>query len=1191
MQIIEGRLVHSASDLNDYLQCRRLTELEALVARGKLTAPTVDDPRGDLIRKKGIEHEERHLERLREEHGSEGVVAFERAQNTFDALLDAERRTRDAMATGVPILYQATFFDGAFVGHADFLRRVERPSRLGAWSYEVLDTKLALASKPYFLVQLCNYGEHLERIQGVMPAHGSIVLGDGSEERFRLHDYLAYYRHLKARYLEFVGDPVRTAATDATIYPHRCTHCAICRWDDACKAKRRADDHLSLVAGMRRDHIAKLEGAGIAGAAALARAHDGARPEGMSEETFAKLRRQARLQLRAREEGGIHHELIAHAPPMGFSLLPVPARGDVFFDMEGDPLYEPGRGLEYLFGCWLPDDEPHFRAFWGCDRDAEKAAFEAFVDFIVDRRRTYPGLHVYHYASYEKTALRRLAQAHCTRENEIDALLRGEVFVDLFAVVRQTLVVSEERYGLKNVEKLYQQIRGTDVKKGDESIVMFEEWLQSRDPAILADIEAYNKDDCESTYRLREWLLARRPEAVAAFGVDLPLRPLKSPDEPCHPEYVDGCKTCGSRRAAEREEARTSELERLLLRDVLAPQSEGEFRAMAPLKRARYLLGNLLAYHRREEKPAWWRYFDRCENVDELQEFDREAIGGMQLDERVAPRAEKKSFIYTYAFPNQHHKLGPHDAVCDPLTRKSGTIVSLHDDGTENRLELKWTGNLENARAVTALIPAGPPSTRAQRGALRRVAESFVAGALQAQRPATFDLLCASDPRVRGVAPGARVQPPHVDAATVSAIVQALDSSYLFIQGPPGSGKTTTGAHVICDLLQRGKRVGVTSTGHKAIHTLLHRVEREMAVREQRFRGLYKYTKDNEGSLYTSPLPDAMIGVTTKNEDFDGANFDLAAGTSWLFAREELDGAFDYVFIDEAGQVALADALAVSGCAKNVVLLGDPAQLAQVSQGIQPLHAGDSVLQHLLGPHETVPERRGVFLDVSYRMQPEICAYISDASYEGRLVPKPEAELHAVYVDGERRAGLEYFPIEHDGNASSSIEEAEAVVREILRLRGGEVSDSQPAAKAGVRRPLTDRDVIVVSPYNAQRRLIRRMLASIGSSVEVGTVDKFQGREAAVVFYSMATSSGEQLPRTMEFLFERNRFNVAISRARALSVLVCSPRLLDIPCRTPEQMALANLLCAFAERAERGAAEPARQGEAQSLNLWGSSSL
>ncbi len=1178
MQVIDGRLVHSASDLNDYLQCKRLTELEALVARGRTTAPVVDDARGDLIRKKGIEHEERHLERLRELHGREGVVAFERAQNSFEALYDAERRTREAMATGVPILYQATFFDGAFVGHADFLRRVERPSNLGAWSYEVLDTKLALSSKPYFLVQLCNYGEHLERIQGVMPAHGSIVLGDGREERFRLHDYLAYYRHLKARYLEFVTDPARAAEDDAAIYPHRCAHCTICRWNEACTAKRKADDHLSGVAGMRRDQLTKLESAGIVSLAALARVDEAARPERMSEETFAKLRRQARLQDRARNEGGLHYELIEHAPPMGFSLLPAPAPGDVFFDMEGDPLYEPGRGLEYLFGCWLPDDDPHFRAFWGCDRAAEKTAFEAFVDFVVERRRRYPNLHVYHYAPYEKTAMRKLAQTHCTRENEIDALLRGEVLVDLFAVVRQALVVSEERYGLKNVEKFYAQMRATDVKKGDESIVMFEEWLEKRDDTILADIGNYNKDDCESTYRLREWLLARRDEAIAAFGVDLPLRPVKAPNEPCHAEFVDGCSKCDKRRADEREEERRTGLERRLLRDVLPPQSEDEYRAMAPLERARYLLGNLLAYHRREEKPAWWQFFDRCENVDQLQEFDREAIGGLTLDERVAPRPfTKKSAVYTYAFPDQHHKLGQDDSVHDPVTGKSGKIVSLHDEGAENRLELKWTGDIASARALKALIPPGPPNTNAQRGALRRIAEAFLAGTLQSSRAATFDLLCASDPRLREVPSGATIQPARVDAAAVSAIVESLDRSYLFIQGPPGSGKTTTGAHVICDLLQRGKRVGVTSTGHKAIHTLLRKVEEQMARRGARFRGLYKHSETNPGSAYTSLLPAPSIVSTRENKDFDALDFDLAGGTSWLFAREELDGAFDYVFIDEAGQVALADALAVSGCAKNVVLLGDPAQLAQVSQGVQPLHAGDSVLAHLLGDRETVREDRGVFLDVSYRMQPDICAYVSDASYEGRLMPNPETSVHAVVVGGERRAGLEYLPIEHDGNTSSSIEEAEAIVGEILRLREGEVVDSWPPEQAGMARPLEERDVIVVAPYNAQRRLIRRLLQSMGSNVEVGTVDKFQGREAAVVFYSMATSSGEHVPRDMEFLFERNRFNVAISRARALSVLVCSPRLLDIACRTPGQMALANLLCAFAERAQRGSAVLAGQ--------------
>jgi predicted RecB family nuclease len=1167
MQVIDGRLVHSASDLNDYLQCKRLTELEALVARGEETAPAVDDPRGDLIRKKGIEHEERHLERLRETHGGAGVVAFERAQNTFEALYDAELRTREAMARGVPILYQATFFDGAFVGHADFLRRVERPSNLGAWSYEVLDTKLALESKPYFLVQLCNYGEHLERIQGVMPAHGSIVLGDGSEERYRLHDYLAYYRHLKARYLEFVTDPARANEDDAATYPHRCTHCAICRWDEACKAKRRADDHLSLVASMRRDQIAKLETAGITSTAALARADDLARPGPMSAETFAKLRRQARLQNRARTEGGMHYELIEHAPPMGFALLPAPAPGDVFFDMEGDPLYEPGRGLEYLFGCWLPDDEPHFRAFWGCDRAAEKAAFEAFVDFIVERRRHYPGLHVYHYAPYEKTALRRLAQAHCTRENQIDDLLRGEVFVDLFAVVRQALVVSEERYGLKNVEKFYEQLRATDVKKGDESIVMFEEWLEKRDDQILEDIGNYNKDDCESTFRLREWLLARRDEAIAAFGVDLPLRPVKAPNEPCHAEYTDGCSKCDKRRADEREEARRTDLERRLLRDVLPPQTEDEYRAMATLKRARYLLGNLLAYHRREEKPAYWQYFDRREDLDRLL-TDREAIDGLQLREDVPPERIKRSFVYTFSFPDQPFKLesgdSPHDPATEPY-KTTGTILEIDEERRE--LKLKCTNDLESARKIRALMPRHPYPSDAQREALGRIARAFEAHALEVGRRATYDLLTARDPRVRGVSPGEIVQPALVSAETVSGIVASLDDSYLFVQGPPGSGKTTKGAKVICDLLQRGKRVGITSTGHKAIHNLLEKIEIEMAERHATFRGLYKYNAGNAGSKYTSPLPSAFVQATDDNKAFDGFDYDLAAGTSWLFAREELDGGFDYLFIDEAGQVSLADALAVSSSARNVVVLGDPSQLAHVGQGVHPLHVGDSVLQHLLGDAETVPKHRGVFLDVSYRMQPEICAYVSDASYEGRLKPQPAAELHAVFVAGARRAGLEYLPIEHDGNSSASPEEADATVAEILRLREGEVVDSWPPERSGIARPLENRDIIVVTPYNAQRRLIKRKLQQHGIDVEVGTVDKFQGREAAVVFYSMATSSGEQVPRDMEFLFERNRFNVAISRARALSVLVCSPRLLDIACRTPDQMALANLLCAFAERA------------------------
>ncbi len=783
---------------------------------------------------------------------------------------------------------------------------------------------------------------------------------------------------------------------------------------------------------MRRDQIAKLEAAGITSVAQLADAPDEKRPNGMTPETFIKLRRQASLQVRGRTSPEPIYELLEHAPPLGFAQMPNPAAGDVFFDMEGDPLYEPGRGLEYLFGCWLPDEEPEYRAFWGKTRDEERHAFEGFIDFIVERRRKHPAMHVYHYANYEKSALRRLAQEHTTREDEVDDLLRGEVLVDLFAVVRQALAISEDGYGLKKLERFYKLARETEVKKGDESIVMFERWMTEHDQRILDDIEAYNRDDCRSTQLLRDWLLDRREEAVAQFGIELPLREPKRPDEPCHAEFEPTCNKCVKRRDDEREDARRSDVERELLAGVLPPRTEEEYRLMHPGKRERYLLANLMAYHRREEKPAWWEYYDRCENVDELLEFDKTAIAGLKLREDIAPYKIKQSTVYSYGFPDQLHKMAAGDEVDNPRTHKrAGVIVSINDD--ENLLELKTTASLEAARAIRELIPQGPPSTRVQRKALARLGRAYLDGTLQSEYPAAADLLANRDPVVhtscvalpfdsaRGTL-SARgdtvIQPTIVNAASVSEVVQCLANSYLFIQGPPGSGKSTIGSKVICDLIERGKRVAVTSTSHKAIHNLLHKVETCVAARGKTFRGRYKHTAGD--SEYKSELASPLIESLDKNEAMDRDDYQLAGGTSWLFAREELAHKFDYIFIDEAGQVSLADALAVAQCAHNVVLLGDPSQLAQVSQGRQPPHAGDSVLQYLLGDEQTVLPYRGIFLDVSYRMQPEICKFISDAMYDERLEPAETTRLHAVTLGSTRLAGLYYEPIEHTGNGSSS---------------------------------------------------------------------------------------------------------------------------------------------------------------------------
>jgi uncharacterized protein len=1107
-------------------------------------------------------HEEKHLAHLESTYPGE-VVKFVHSQYTVEAYSEGERRTLEAMKRGARIIYQATFFDGEFVGHADFLERVDNsPSELGDWSYEAVDTKLALSTKPYFIIQLCNYSEHLQRLQGRTPERGYIVLGNGEKQGFKLNDYLAYYRHVKARFLQFVADPSLGGEGAARAYPLECGHCTICPWSQTCEKKREEDDHLSLVAWMRRDQTAKLEASGITTVAALAHAADSDCPPDMNKDSFVNLRKQASLQVQSRETGVPVYELVAHDPRAGFGLLPEPAEGDVYFDMEGDPLYEPGRGLEYLFGCWLPHDEQKFVAFWGLDPLQEKTAFENFIDFIMERRRRYPAMHVYHYANYEKAALQRLADQHSTRDKEVDELLRSEVFVDLFTVVRQTLRVGEESYSIKKLERFYGLQRATDVKKGDESIVMFETWRQSGDERILKDIENYNKDDCESTALLHRWLLARREEAIRAFATDIPFRPLKAPEEPCHAEPFDGCKDCQKRIKQEREEQRKSELERTLLDGITEPEGDEAYYRMNERRRMRYLLGHMLSYHRREEKPVWWAYYHRCENIDTLQHEDKEAIGGLEYIADIAPYKDgprDKHLVYTYRLPQQHHKMEPGDAV-DPWTKKPAKILLIDDEN--GLLKLKHGRGTDGAKAVTALIPGGPPDTGSQRAALTRIAEQFVAGTLEKQHPASYDLLAARKPRVRGFDV---LQPQEISAKSVSAVAQALDNSYLFIQGPPGSGKSTIGSQVICDLLVSGKRVGVMSNSHKAIHNLLTKVEHCVRERRKSFRGLYKSSNANAGSEFASKLDRPFIVSESDAKVFDHAEYDLAGGTSWLFTREALTSRFDYLFIDEAGQVSLADALAASACAKNVVLLGDPSQLAQVNQGTHASHADDSVLEHLLQQAATVPPEYGIFLNVSYRMQPDICTFISETMYDGRLRPAAAAYNHRVESPGLSGAGLRYLPIEHAGNSSRSPQEADRLVTEIQTLLTGTVSDDD-----GIARPMRGTDLIIVTPYNAQRRLITEKLKSAGlSNVAVGTVDKFQGQEAAVVLYSMATSSGDDIPRNVSFLFQKNRFNVALSRARAMCVLLNSPYLIDIACHSVEQMALINLVCLYLECANR----------------------
>jgi uncharacterized protein len=382
----------------------------------------------------------------------------------------------------------------------------------------------------------------------------------------------------------------------------------------------------------------------------------------------------------------------------------------------------------------------------------------------------------------------------------------------------------------------------------------------------------------------------------------------------------------------------------------------------------------------------------------------------------------------------------------------------------------------------------------------------------------------------------------------------ALDGSYLFVQGPPGTGKTWTGARLAVHLIANGKRVGIAAQSHKAIHNLLAEVERVARQEGVKFRGLKKSTADNPESEFAGDFianePDTAKAVRP------GPEIRLLAGTAWLFARGELDGQMDYLMIDEAGQVSLADAVAMGTSARNLILLGDPLQLAQVSQGVHPPGSGASVLEHLLGEALTIPEDRGVFLERSFRMHPAVCAFISEIVYAGRLHSDESAARRTTTAG----TGIRFIPVDHEGNRSASDEEVARISGLIAEMLPGSFTDAD-----GTTRRLREQDFMVVAPYNAQ---VRRLRDGLPAGVRVGTVDKFQGQEAPIVFFSMATSSGEDVPHNLPFLFSRNRLNVAISRAQCLAILVCSPRLLEARCRSIDEMKLVNALCRLVEYAQ-----------------------
>lgn len=1138
MRSLDGVVVWSATDLVTAARCeyRLLRELDAVL--GRAPRPCVaTDPLADQLARIGERHEIALLEEFRAEHGGR-LVELARAPYGSGApgLLSTHEATVRALRSGATAVYQGGFFDGEFTGYADFLMATE-----DGWL--VADAKLARQARPPALLQLAAYAEQVHRAGLATAPSARLLLGDGLAQDFALADLMPVFRERRQRLRALLAEhraghaPVAWGRDDLLA----CGRCV------QCQAAVEQHRDLLLVARMRPGQRRVLREAGITTLADLARAREA--PEGLAEAAFASLRAQARLQLRQLDappgpdgEPVVSFEVLD--PPQGLALLPDPSPGDVFFDFEGDPLYREDDpavwGLEYLWGVIeAPVDgaEPRFRAWWAHDRVQEKAAFVAFMDYLAERRLRHPDLHVYHYAAYETTALKRLAARYATHESELDDLLRSVVFVDLYSVVRGAVRVSQPSYSIKKLEPLYmgdEDRGGMDVAAGDASIAEYHEYrtlLDHGEPeeaaARLTALEEYNRYDCVSTLRLRDWLLglggdgpraAPRGEEVTA----------PEPDEE-HDELVQAL----GRLSGPAERVRRTDDEQ-----------------------AAAMLASAMGYHRRESLPFWWEHFSRLGEPD-LAAWSRDrdvfrvtAVEVLGDWERPTPRSNlartlrlhgqwapgsspRAEACAVYALPGPPGSRAPHRGFYGWADVRD-IVVGEEEDHVEVVQRLTKTSEEHDHRPV-ALTPASPPPDGDLRAAIREVAARVVAAGALPHQPA-LDLLRRLPPRVAG----GSLPDTGDTVADLTAALLALDGSYLAVQGPPGTGKTYTGSHVIARLVrEHGWRVGVVAQSHAVVENMLSAVVRAgldpalVGKKQTRTAGAPWVDLDVKGQPSTA---------TFLSEHRGGC---VLGGTQWNFVAKAMErGSLDLLVVDEAGQFALANAVAVSVSAQRLLLLGDPQQLPQVSQGThgEPVHT--SALRWLMQDRatgqdlDTLPPHLGYFLAQTYRMHPALCAKVSALSYDGRLesaAVASERELVGV-APGLRTVRA----TESVGASVASPEEADEVVRQVAALLGTPWRESAAAPT----RPLTQRDVLVVAPYNAQVALIRRRLRDAGHpDVRVGTVDKFQGQEAPVVIVSMTASSPDDVPRGMGFLLHRNRVNVAVSRAQWLAVLIRSPRL------------------------------------------------
>ena len=1102
MQKINNKNINSPIDLVTFSLC----EYTIILHRKKILknlVPFNKNNTNKLFAQKGLKHEKRYLKILK--------------QNNYKTIkipnnLSLKKRiklTIYGIKLGIEVIYQAILYHTLWRGDIDFLIKSDRLAKVGNYNYEILDAKLSKKVEVKHIIQLCVYSELLSYKQNNLPKKIHIYLGNKERYSFKSIDFIHYFNFIKKKFLQFIRN------NSLNLYPEPCNYCNLCEWKEHCKEKWTQDKNLNFLSNITNIQKKKLNNFGINNIKTLSKTKEEIITSHFNKKKFLKLKEQAILQNYQISKGKNKFLVISQIIGKGFDRIPKTSSEDLFFDMEGDPLYL--NRLEYLFGLYYKKNNKNiFKIFWAHDHKEERKIFIKFIDFLKFHLKKHPNAYIYHYNHYEITALKRLSYQYKVYESQINNLLKTQKFIDLYIIVRESITVSESGYSIKNLETFYMNKRINIVTTAIDSIVVYNNWKETKEKQLLRKITQYNKIDCISTYLLRNWLNRLKLKKTIWFQnlkSNKLFKKIKNKKDKWNNHYYKY----------------KNKLENIYLND----------------KKINKNLIYLLEFHNREAKAQWWNIFNRQNKNEDQIINDIECLGGLKTINK--PYKEKKSLIYIYQYPEQETKIKKGGVVFNTETMdKVGIIININEK--KRCIKIKRCISKEKLLDKISIGPGVPIDIRPMKYAIY----SYVAKLIQNNNTddCINSLLKRSIPQIKNRKQKITLVNNLKNIKRhITQIIINMDCSFLFIQGPPGTGKTYIISYIAIELMKKGKKIGITSNSHKVINNLLNKIEYMAKKTGFSFLGIKKASFTNKETYFQ--------GLYIKNEikSFSiSLKINLFAGTVWLFSDERFIKQLDYLFVDEAGQMALANIIATSISTKNIILVGDQMQLKYPIEGTHPENSGLSVLEYLLKNNFTIPKNKGIFLSETLRLRPNTCKFISKLFYDTRLISHHDSIKKLLNLKNCNlfNEGIKFINIKHEDCSQKSFEEGN-----LIQLKFNELLDQKFNNNGNIKK-IEKKNILVITPYNIQVNYLQSILHR---NSKVGTVDNFQGQETLIVLISMATSNIKNLPKNIQFLHNKNRINVAISRSQCLAIIIANLQLLKISCKTVKQIKTINILC------------------------------